>query len=95
MSEIQDEAYTEACEEIDRLKAELALQRRLSDGDYNRLAKELERFKAEYLKLDDKYEHALRRIEDQQSLLVRAADALEISQWPGKKLIDELQEAAE
>lgn len=26
MSEIQDEAYTEACEEIDRLKSELAFQ---------------------------------------------------------------------
>jgi hypothetical protein len=39
--------------EIERLKGELASQRKLSDGDYNRLMKELERLKALLIRAAD------------------------------------------
>lgn len=65
--------------------------------------------KKQYLKLDDKYEHALRKIDDMQSLLTRAADALEkvasyasgdpdsyrVLRLPEQQLISELRKAAE
>jgi hypothetical protein len=47
------------------------------------------------LSLDDKLERALRQIEDQKSLMTRAADAMEDYPYGRLELIAELRKAAE
>jgi hypothetical protein len=88
MSEIQDEAYAKACQEIERLQLENSKLREewleLSDQmlSYTGLPGHLHR-------LDVTIKHL-------KSLLIRAADTLEKGpSAPGTQLVEELRKAAE